>query len=794
MSAGECTGFVGFSWEQPRHALSGDEQRLLMVFAQMLVNVRQRQQAEETLRESEERFRSLIENAPDAIFVQREGRFIYLNPAACRIFGFLRPDELLGQEFMERIGPEYRDLIGERIRFQKETGMPAPLTEMEFLGVDGARVPVETTAVLIRYQGVDAHMVFIRDITERKRAEGALRESESRLRAIFEGSRDAIGVSRLGVHLFANPAYLALYGYENNEKIAGTSILNSIAPSHREQVMEYIQRRAAGEDAPVFYEARGLRSDGTEFDVENKLSTYELDGKIYSCATIRDITERKQTEKQLEQYREHLEELVRVRTAELEQAREAAEAANRAKSIFLANMSHEIRTPMNAILGFAQLMERDPALSGNQHDNLRIIMQGGEHLLKLINDILELSRIEAGRAEYTPSAVELPRMLQELYDMFRMRAADKSLRFSLEAADGLPRWIVTDEVKLRQILVNLLGNAIKFTQEGGLTLRAGLAQGAIGEELHLKIEDTGPGISNEEREGLFKPFTQASASRQAQSGTGLGLAISREFARLMGGDIALASEPGQGSVFTVVIPCQRTVGTMPEPEDQAADLRVTGLWPGQPSRRILVVDDYETNRLFCVQLLRLVGFEVLEAEDGREAVELFKRQAPDLILMDLKMPVMDGFEATRRIREMTAGRESPKIVAVSANAFAADRQMALQAGMDDFLSKPFKESELIGLIGRLLALEFIYEAPVRDQAEGMNRSHVTPGDLQILPAALLCELRQALREGDIDRIQHHIDAIQAIEPGLAHSLEKMADQFEYDRMIGLLGNENCESE
>ncbi len=418
---------------------------------------------------------------------------------------------------------------------------------------------------------------------------------------------------------------------------------------------------------------------------------------------------------ELQRHHEHLEDLVRDRTVELRMAKERAEVANHAKSAFLARMSHELRTPLNAIMGYAQILKMDRGLNERQNVGLNTIYSSGEHLLLLIIDILDLSQIEAGKTELRPVTMLPHAFLGQLADIIRVKAEEKGLRFEFDCADDVPTAIQADEKRLRQILLNLLSNAVKFTEQGQVTLAVRVIDREQPEapepqraRLRFEVRDTGSGISPGELERIFEPFEQAGDAQSRAAGTGLGLAISRQLVRLMGGDIRVDSRLGAGSLFwfDLWVTCVNADSSSGDPRSLSAVALLSGVTGYEgPRRRIVIADDVLANRTMLVDLLSPLGFDTLEAANGQEALDLVRDTAPDLVLMDLTMPVMDGLEAMRQIRAGKAGHAVP-IIALSANASNIDREQSLAAGASSFIAKPFGRASLLEHVGSCLHLQW----------------------------------------------------------------------------------------
>jgi two-component system sensor histidine kinase/response regulator len=845
----------------------------------VLTDISERKRLEEELQRSQQFLDSIIDNIPMALFVKdirNDFRYVLINKNSEGITGFNRH---------RAIGHNDYDLIPRHLAdFYRQQDLTA-VNEGKLLDFSEQLIQWGEETILARVlkfpllddQGNPTHLLCIgEDITERKQQEIALR-------LIVEGTASTTGdeffcscVRYLAEVLQVHCAFVTEWADASRTRVRTLAIWVGgdfrdnfeleLSGTPCENVVSGNQLHFYAENVPALFPNNPyvslFRSESylgiplndaagnmlgylavTDTESMQPNPGRELILRIFAARAGAEL-ERKQAEESL-----------RI-------AKDAAEAASRAKSIFLANMSHELRTPLNAILGFAQLMERDSAITPRQCQFLGTINRSGEHLLSLINDVLEMSKIEAGRIVLNPEPFDLHQLLQTLQELFQMRAEAKQLSLHVEVASDVPQYILTDVGKLRQVLINLLGNAVKFTHAGGVTLRVRLGDTqmvgerdgenstlipfpltpaealrvgkASSQELHsttssshhpallFQVEDTGRGIAPEELDRLFQPFVQTTSGTQTKEGTGLGLAISQQFVHLMGGEIGVVSAVGQGSCFHFWIPI--TAIAPPAHSTQAHSGRVSQLAPGQTTYRILIVDDQSDNRNLLTQLLNSVGFETRTAVNGQEAIDQWQTWHPHLIWMDMRMPVMDGYEATRRIRELekegergrggdretgrqgdteskatlldSASIQSPShhssvIIALTASAFEEQRSSILKAGCDDLVSKPFQEQVIFDKLSEYLDVSYLYTS---ENGNGKtSHSHpVLPSSppspspaLRCMPGDWLAALHQAAIEVDADKILQLVQQIPAEHQSLTEAITHLVRCFDFDKILEL---------
>jgi PAS domain S-box-containing protein len=704
------------------------------------------------------------------------------------------------------------------------------------------------------------------EIAEHKQTEEALRQSEERYRHMFQaasvslweqdirGIKTALdnlkqqGVSDLPTYLDEHPEFvqkaihmikvldvnnmtIKIYGAKTKEELLGS--LDKVSapealPHFKEEILAIAEQKPYYENESY---ARTLQ--GETINILVRITLPQTPAKFGTMiVSVTDITKRKQAEKELEQHRRHLERLVEERTAELSKTNAELARASRHKDEFLATMSHELRTPLNAILGYAQILKNDGNLTERQREGLETVKSSGEHLLTLINEILDLSKIEAGQMELQAGEFHLPEFLKYIAEITRMRAEQKGLSFEYEPDQNLPVGVRADEKRLREVLLNILGNAVKFTEKGKVSLRVyALREFSELEDigntktqkhkntktLRFEVEDTGIGISPEQLEEIFLPFRQVDTQRHSFEGTGLGLAISSKLVEMMGSTLQVKSTLGKGSTFWFEVQLPEVQGVVPK--EQSYGRKITG-YRGE-RLTVLVVDDDEHNRAVLLGMLLPLGFKIAEAKNGQECVEKALKLRPDLILLDLKMPVLDGFGATQQIRKFetensildtgyssldndtqypissiqhpASGIRIP-IIAVSASVFEETRKRALNAGFDDFLIKPFQMEQLLEILRANLDIEWIYE----DLEETVTRNvqfDQQPVQLVPLPSEVVEDIRNFAKLGMAKQLLVELDYIEQQDTkytSFVNTLQQLVKNYQFDRIIELLDTKEYE--
>ncbi len=737
----------------------------------------QLQQERRRMDEQARRWQSVFQNAHFGLAYARitDNTYLEVNSAFARERGYTLK-ELTGVPIVETYAPEERAEQYRRVKIIDATGHL--VYETVHLRKDGTRFPVLMEVTVIRdAQGQPMSRVgYALNITDRKHAEMELLALNQQLeKRVVERTSEALdlynnapcGYHSLGADglvLQMNNTELHWLGYQREEVEGRMRMSELLTPNNVERFSQLLHQLVNGENQ-VVNEWDVRRKDGSSFSVlVSSNAVRDANGRFLKTrSTVIDITERKRTE------------------AALLQAKDDADSANRAKSAFLANMSHEIRTPMNAILGFSQLLLRDTELSKRHVQELTTIIRSGEHLMAIINNILDMARIESGRITLNPVTFDLHLLLDELERLFSLRTRAKNLRFRVERNAEVPRCVVADQTKVRQVIINLLGNAVKFTASGGTII---LRVGAVAESdgmlrLLMEVEDTGEGIAPEDIVHLFQAFFQTKVGKKVDGGTGLGLSISRQFAQLMGGDLTVSSQPGVGSTFRFEIRVAK--GDQADVLDESiTPPRVLHLVPGLPACRVLAVDDERENRNLLERMLVPAGFELRIANDGAEAVALCKEWSPQLVLLDLRMPIMDGFEATRQIRAEHGS--TVKILALSAGVFAENRQQALDAGADMFLGKPFRQGDLLERIKQLTGVDYVYRDVEEEKPADLSTSEATlPTAVEIdqLPAELVEQLSEATSRADYDQMLALVEQMAARNETISRQLRQLVERFDY---------------
>lgn len=675
-----------------------------------------------------------VGHAGDAVFfIGPDARVLYANEAACAALGHTRA-ELQGlrvDDFDVDMTHEAWTTHWDEVKREGHVTLTARHRTR-----DGREVPVEISANHVAFEGREYICAFARDVTVRHGAESEVRRSEARKAAMLSAALDAIiTIDERGRILDFNPAAEEIFGHRRDD-ILGEDMAQLIIPdrmrAQHDAGMAHFLATGAGPVLGQRLELPAIRSDGSEFPSEVSIHALELDGHYLFTAYLRDISERKRAEQ------------------ELEDARRQAEAANEAKSEFLARMSHDIRTPLTAISGYADILSRSDPTPDEVAKWSRVIRHNSEYLISLVNDVLDFSQIEAREVKLNLRDVELARLVSEVDSLFRPRAYERGLDFRVRCVGRVPVAVRTDATRLKQVLVNLLGNAIKYTPQGAVALEVHSKTRDDGiVELMFDVRDTGPGVAEDAREAIFEPFTRMTAEERQDeivSGTGLGLSISRHFARLLGGDVTIDSQVGEGSCFSVSVEAGKvdTIELVERPEGfvlGSEDDSETRRDAAMEGRRVLIADDSPDNRRIVAFIVERAGGTTMRAADGVEALEMLRVQDFDLVLLDMQMPRLDGYDTVRELR--ARGDETP-VIALTAFSMTGDRERCIDAGCDGYVAKPVVQADLFAEVTAVLRRAAEPKAPPATESDRESEEGFGP----LLEAYRASLIEQA---GEIDR-------------------------------------------
>ncbi|MEA5520574.1 CheR family methyltransferase [Limnoraphis robusta] len=768
------------------------------------VNINDIKIIQQRLEHTNNRLENLYESSPVGLFlIDDQFRFLRVNSVLAEMNN-CSVEEHLGKTVSE-VTPQFSEQFLPFFRQVIETGKPVKNVEIEGTKPsepDTKGYYLATYYPLQMNDGEQAIGGIIVDISAEKKAQKELEESRNLIEQITESSPGIIYIFDLAEQTisYINRGVSENLGYHPDDiKQKGIDFFSEIVhPDDLDQVKQhYKQFENRANQQPIELEYRMRHKDGSWHWFMSREVVFRRTetGEPKDMLGINtDINDRKKAELELAQLNQTLEQRVKDRTCELEEAKQKAEEANTSKSQFLSWVTHELRTPLNIIMGFAQLLGRCENLNSKQQQHVDLIYNNGQQLVKLINELLDLGKIEANRMELELEWFDLYPLMNEVEEMFQLEIERKGLELSVEIDSGVPPYIQTDEQKLRQVLVNLITNAIKFTNAGGVSVRVNMESTSSSDteqtmSLRFEVEDTGRGIPPEELEHLFEAFVQGEAGRTSRLGTGLGLAICRQFIEMMGGEIRVNSTVGEGTTvdFSIAINFPVEVVSSIQQGQQ-----IIGLTPDEPPYRILIVDDRVDNRQLLRFMLGSLGFETLEAENGLEAISQFEQHQPQLILMDIKMPVMNGLEAIQRIKTTPEG-EATVMIAVLASALNDSQEEMLNNCCDDMIFKPIREEVLLNKIAECLGVRYVYASEATESPADNNKQQelrLAIEKLNQMSNEWRSQVSNAAIACDLQKVLQLLEEIPEAQLSLKELLNRLADEYQFDAIAQLFNPEN----